>query len=102
MKLFAFIMAIFFLGLSLAPCDDSENYKEDIVVVSDYQTHQSQDADTDLCSPFCICNCCQTHLVSDWLKMSESVPTPEPINKTAYITCFSKGFHNPVFHPPIG
>lgn len=60
MKTLAFILSIYIFALNLTPCEDNS------VLDSDVQTEVSQPADNDhqhqgrdLCSPFCICQCCQ-------------------------------------------
>jgi hypothetical protein len=54
------------LGLNFVPCgDDSpEENKNTIEVCLETQTTDSHDHnDADVCSPFCICHCCQIHTI---------------------------------------
>ncbi|APG65916.1 MULTISPECIES: DUF6660 family protein [Tenacibaculum] len=59
MKYLAFILSIYILALNLAPCEDyaalDNEVQTEISQVTD-SDHQHQDSD--LCSPFCICQCC--------------------------------------------
>lgn len=61
MKLFAYILSFVVLALTVIPCvdvpkDNSVQKIELSTTTSDH--HQS---DTDHCSPFCTCQCCQTN-----------------------------------------
>ena len=60
MKFSAFILSIYILALNLAPCEDytvsDDEVKTEISQVAE-NDHQHQGLD--LCSPFCICQCCQ-------------------------------------------
>jgi len=60
MKFIALILSIYIFTLNLVPCEDS------VVLDNKAQTEISQPAgddhqhqDSDLCSPFCMCHCCQ-------------------------------------------
>ncbi|WNW01702.1 DUF6660 family protein [Tenacibaculum sp. HL-MS23] len=59
MKFLAFILSIYISALNLVPCTDfdvSDNdVKTEILQAMD-NDHQHQGSD--LCSPFCICQCC--------------------------------------------
>jgi len=55
-KVLSIILLILMTSLSGFPCDD---HHED----TGHETHshsQNDNGDTDDCSPFCICQCCQT------------------------------------------
>lgn len=59
MKFLAFILSIYIFTLNLAPCEDykepdNEVQTEISQAVGDDHQHQG----LDLCSPFCICQCC--------------------------------------------
>ncbi|MFV0268060.1 MAG: DUF6660 family protein [Draconibacterium sp.] len=58
MKFFSAILSVYILGLILLPCPDvhTEN-KSGIVSVESIDTHSNH---MDSCSPFCVCDCCQT------------------------------------------
>ena len=55
MKIFSFIMAIFFAFLISVPCADGFSVHEN--EVSEEQSHQEKE-NPDACTPFCICSCC--------------------------------------------
>ena len=59
MKILAFILSIYIFVLNIAPCEDytvldNEVNTEISQAVGDDHNHLS----SDLCSPFCICQCC--------------------------------------------
>ncbi|UNY98472.1 hypothetical protein MQE36_15505 [Zhouia spongiae] len=59
MKSIAFILSLFLIGLSLAPCSDAEVKAEcEMQVTADHNDHEQH---IDLCSPFCVCQCCHSH-----------------------------------------
>ncbi len=65
MKLFAVILAVYILTLSVIVCNDSESHD---IANSDIEyaleaDHHSDSGETDMCSPFCSCQCCQISIV---------------------------------------
>ena len=61
MKIFAYFMALYILVLSVVPCSDVHNNCNDKKATTELtQNHDHQQDQDDNCSPFCICNCCQT------------------------------------------
>ncbi len=65
MKLISVILAVLMLYLSGMPCDDIEVVDNDgVVTYSPTQhDHNGDSSGCDICSPFCICHCCHTHIV---------------------------------------
>jgi hypothetical protein len=63
------------------PCSDNntctDDKKNDQEIAFSISQHSPEEAEADLCSPFCICNCCRMH-----------------INEPGY---FSLAFHVPNF-----
>jgi hypothetical protein len=71
MKHLAFILSIYIFGLNLAPCadyipTDNIDAKTEISQAID-SDHQHQDSD--LCFPFCICQCC--HINATYIKFAD-------------------------------
>jgi hypothetical protein len=60
MKLRAFFLSFYILGLINIPCIDDHlsQYDSPNIEVSSFDQNVS---DFDLCSPFCFCQCCQTY-----------------------------------------
>ncbi|MGH1384007.1 DUF6660 family protein [Kordia sp.] len=64
MKFLAAILSIYIFTLNFLPCGDSSNADNEIKIeishdVNDDHGHQ----DSDLCSPFCHCNCCHINVM---------------------------------------
>jgi hypothetical protein len=58
-KFFAFFLSLFFMVLTMVPCNDAaKGLSEKVCQNQDLHLEQSQDQHADLCSPFCVCNCC--------------------------------------------
>jgi hypothetical protein len=61
MKYFAYILSFIVIALTVNPCidglKDSTLQKSEISHSQDNSNHQN---DTDHCSPFCTCQCCQS------------------------------------------
>lgn len=59
MKPFSVIFSIYLLGLIFIPCADvhAENNHQTTSIYSSVDSHGQH---ADRCSPFCLCNCCQT------------------------------------------
>lgn len=58
------ILSILFIAISVYPCAD-KYVSEEVINQSAYQAAVQQDnhsAQTDFCSPLCVCNCCSTSL----------------------------------------
>lgn len=59
MKYLAFILSIYILALNLAPCEDYTVLDNEVQTeISQIFDNDHQHQDLDLCSPFCICQCC--------------------------------------------
>lgn len=76
MKVFAIILSIIVLGLTLTPCIDSAESRCSTTTAMDQQHPHSDDVD--LCSPFCTCHCCQT-CVNMPLALFNLVHCPIPV-----------------------
>ena len=63
-KWLTIILSIYLIGLSVMPCTDVEIYNShQIGQLSSDKNHAHKD-NSDLCSPFCACNCCGFHFVA--------------------------------------
>jgi len=65
MNFFALILALYFLGLNLVPCEDSGEFSgtdSHVQEISPDLEFSSSDADD--CSPFCQCHCCHVHITN--------------------------------------
>ena len=92
---------MFLLSLILFPCDDvrtSENCEA--AVHYHFNDNHEHDADADLCSPFCQCNCCQTHITNN--KLTEMSPSELhlPQLTSGYFGHNGKDYSGCLFQPP--
>ena len=100
MKTVAVLLAVFILGLITTPCSDAEASSGAVQTeFSVLDVHHATDCEVDLCSPFCSCHCCHTHLIPDNQMVDETVIYPrEPVTTT-----YEKAFSGPlfsIFQPP--
>lgn len=102
MKWISTILSIMFLLLSFLPCADMEanDFSQTLVEKSSSEHNQDYDA----CSPFCICNCCSSHVFAfdtticsldlDIIKKTIENKIPE------YKSIFASNFFGSIWQPP--
>ncbi|WP_394334421.1 DUF6660 family protein [Reichenbachiella faecimaris] len=100
MRSIAIILALFILGLSLVPCADNDLSQVDSVSISALNADHDHDADVDLCSPFCVCQCCQSHFTTHPSFYSNLVVLPYILLETSYSDLLTDGFQMSVLQPP--
>lgn len=70
MKHLAFILSIYIFALNLTPCADYVVSDNDVKTeISQAMDNDHQHQDSDLCSPFCICQCC--HISATYLHFAD-------------------------------
>jgi hypothetical protein len=61
MKWIVYIFSFYLISLTIVPCSDGLNMthsaKNELTTTHDHNSEHS-----DLCTPFCSCNCCRTHV----------------------------------------
>jgi len=106
MKSASIILSILLLILSCLPCADAAKeviFDANGAVVTHSDDH-SKEAHTDLCSPFCICNCCGAQVlsftpISVFLLMD--VPTEYVAKQEiSYKSQLASMFHGCIWQPP--
>ena len=100
MKVTSAILAVFFLGIILFPCADEVAGDKCGTEVHFHTGDQDPQADADLCTLFCQCNCCQTHFTSDQSYDKEIISFPGKDHQTFYIDDLGKDIPDPFLHPP--
>jgi hypothetical protein len=102
MKHLAFILSIYIFGLNLAPCADyipTDNIDAETEISQAIDSdHQHQDSD--LCSPFCICQCCHisaTYLQFADLKLDINIISTQDF---LYLNGIEKDFTASILQPP--
>ncbi len=65
MKTIAFILSLYILSLNFVMCADvhEKDNMSKIAITGNLEGDHGH-TDSDLCSPFCICQCCQINLVT--------------------------------------
>lgn len=84
MNLFRLILAMYFMVLSVMPCEDIHKQSGPDKTLLSLNIDESHSKDKgDICSPLCVCNCCQITVTA--FKMDISMNIPQKIQ-----TYFSK------------
>ncbi|WP_374463618.1 DUF6660 family protein [Chryseobacterium sp.] len=104
MNLLRWILAIYFMALSLMPCADVSHPQNSgkIVSLSVQENHSKEKGD--ICSPLCACSCCQMTVSA--FKMDPLFEVPEQI--PAYFSKkilfhkndFAYQIYDPIWQPP--
>lgn len=78
MSLFRFILALYFMVLTIMPCNDvhQQSGSSKTEQFSNIEESHSKDKG-DICSPLCICNCCQITVTA--FKIEPLIAFPEQI-----------------------
>ena len=101
MKLFSFLMSLYMLLLACMPCNDSRDCSaEEKVSVVASGTHDDHDADTEHCTPFCVCACCAAPVVQfQQTPVIKSFMAGKIVNSYPAEFIFSNTEHN-IWQPP--
>ncbi|MEM1405143.1 MAG: DUF6660 family protein [Bacteroidota bacterium] len=100
MRLFAFILSLFLLGLSVVPCADGANDESIEITSVNTDGDRDHESDEDLCSPFCVCQCCHSHFVANHAFYPNLMSLLNMIENTAYNAFFTKGHLDSILQPP--
>jgi hypothetical protein len=100
MQSIAVILAFFIMGLSIVPCADNDLSEDESISISASHTDHDHDADVDLCSPFCVCQCCQSHFTTHPNFYTNLVLFPFIPLETSYSDLLTDGFQMSVLQPP--
>ena len=101
MKFLIFLLAIYIFALNLTPCADfivpNDHVQTEISQITDNHKHQ----DSDLCSPFCICQCCHvnaTDLQLTFIKIEVSEISTQDF---FFLNGSEKEYTSSILQPPI-
>nr|WP_294921694.1 DUF6660 family protein [uncultured Flavobacterium sp.] len=105
MKITNIILSLIILIISCMPCADKEtnNNVQDPVLFSAMEMDHSHDKQSDMCSPFCICNCCGVQVLSYAPAITFEFPLPAKMIKSAlpsYTSVFASNFFGSIWQPP--
>lgn len=98
-KFLCFLLSLYTLSLSVMPCNDvHDGMASSVVTMQQAQEHHQ--TDNDVCSPFCICSCCQgfmavTCLTDTVISLKESL-----LNFSGYSEQFISSAFASIWQPP--
>lgn len=102
MKVICFLLSIWIVFCAGRPCADRSSVcsAEKAQMASVHMPHTDQEADTDLCSPFCVCYCCavSTALPKGFHFAIKTDILPVPPN--TFICPPVRDYHNACWQPP--
>ena len=99
------ILSIYLVLLTSIPCADMEtnSLAHESVTHDIADSGHSHDKDNDMCSPFCICNCCGAQISNyspslsfELPLVSQEIKTKEPV----YTSVFASSFFGSIWQPP--
>ncbi|WP_319800119.1 MULTISPECIES: DUF6660 family protein [Flavobacterium] len=105
MKWLNIILSIYLIALACMPCADMEvnSAGHSLAVHQSDRDNHSHDKSKDLCSPFCICNCCGAQILSYFPVISYEFPLISTVIKTKepfYKSVFASNFYGSIWQPP--
>ena len=105
MKFFNVLFSIYLVALSCLPCADIDLNSAAYTRIDSALTIavENHDKETDLCPPFCICNCCGTQILTYSPSIIFNFPVANQIIKIAlpkYKSVFFSHFYGSIWQPP--
>ena len=99
MKWFTFILSLYTLLLTVAPCNDAHALAQDnsAYELFDGSDHMNE-AHIDACSPFCACACCQLEINTSTISLTKQETVSKQFN---FQKEFPETYHPDWFQPPI-
>lgn len=105
MNLFRWILAIYFMALSLMPCEDVSqplDLGSKKISLSIYEAHSAEKGD--VCSPLCACSCCQITVSAFKMDPLLEIPEQIPVYFSKKILFrkndFAYQIYDPIWQPP--
>ena len=104
MKWMSHILAVLMLALAILPCSDLEGSLHDgevLLVHTDCDQDNHEGTESDGCSPFCTCQCCQIpiHCAGDAGVVNLFLPQSQE-QLDVYLECYSDDFTLSFWRPP--
>lgn len=106
MKLLNFILSMYLVALSCLPCADIEvdSAMHSVAEHKSEKDKHSHEKSNDLCSPFCVCNCCGQQTLAQFEMMSYFIPvkTEEITTSTpsTYTSPLYSDYYGSIWQPP--
>ena len=99
MKVICVFLTILMLHLSIVPCMDQHDAKDNVIGSVLKVTQKEEQRDT--CSPFCSCNCCQNVMFSILIyDIPISVQIPTKMNIAHFVCDFISSEYSFIWQPP--
>lgn len=105
MNLLRWILAVYFMVLSLMPCEDVStafDSGEKKLALSIHEPHSTDKGD--ICSPLCACSCCQITVsafkIDPLLKIPEQIPAYFSKKILFHKNDFAYQVYDPIWQPP--
>lgn len=106
MNFLRWILAIYFMALSLMPCEDVSRLSSDSegqkISLSIHGEHSTENGD--ICSPLCACSCCQITVsafkMDPLLEIPEQVPAYFSKKILFHKNDFAYQVYDPIWQPP--
>lgn len=98
------LLSFILMVLSCLPCADAANDTARSQTTTENHKHEPNDHHNDLCSPFCICNCCGvqilsfTPVLSFVIELIPAVFSPKP--EIGYKSHLASMFSGSIWQPP--
>jgi hypothetical protein len=100
MKIFAFIMSIVVLTLSMVPCADAGAASQNHLKAEINSAHQHKNDWQDQCSPFCHCNCCSSASSHQFTAFTLTKPSFAKKLQSEFLSSSIIEIALPIWQPP--
>lgn len=102
MKIFAFIMAVVVLALSIMPCADDANAMNGSKAKTELtkSPHQKDSSQSEACSPFCQCSCCAGFSINHLVAAITSIPQYGGNPTSSFLPANVREVALPIWQPP--
>lgn len=98
MKFVRLVLAFYFMALSLMPCEDAHAQSRSSQTAFSVSVQESYSKDDgDICSPLCICNCCQMTVAAFKMEPFIDIPKQVPPYFSKKILFQKNDFVDPVY-----
>ncbi len=100
MKFLAFIMAVIVLAMSVMPCADGTTAMCKIKTEFKKASHQQDNPNSNVCSPFCQCSCCVGFTISHFPSSFTSIAVTVNKQISSFVPSEVIDIPLPVWQPP--
>ncbi|WP_166382985.1 MULTISPECIES: DUF6660 family protein [unclassified Polaribacter] len=101
MKFLTFLLAIYIFALNLTPCADFVVPNDIVKTKTSQITDDHQHEGTDLCSPFCICQCCHVNATDLQVTFIKNKVSEISTQDFFFLNGSEKNYTSSILQPPI-